>query len=251
MFQLFRLLICQNVKLGKCEDGLSRHQKKTQDAKFLSDRVSPQQEEEGQGEIRKKLNCEIYCDIFSTVQERFWRWGQWKREGKVKKRLKWGSEVRGKLSRGEGSVFLQHQDNSLSRSLSSSTSLPSPSSLSWYCLHHCHCLCHHHHYPRRIIIIIFIFVRLSIVQGKCEMDKCSILITITVVDINHWCCWNHHLYSMIDFPLPLCAILTRLQLLRRWFKILFERRYFATFFLLWIFDPKKVMDILPLKFTVT
>ena len=102
------------------------------------------------------------------------------------------------------------------------------------------------------ITIIFIFVRLSIVQGKFEVDKRSILITITVVDINHWCCWNHPLYSMIDFPLPLCAILTRLQLLlRRWFKILFERRYFATFFLLWIFDPKKVMDILPLRFTVT
>ena len=84
------------------------------------------------------------------------------------------------------------------------------------------------------------------------MDKSSILITITVVDINHWCCWNHPLYSMIDFPLPLCAILTRLQLLlRRWFKILFERRYFATFFLLWIFDKKNMMEILPLKFTVT
>ena len=131
------------------------------------------------------------------------------------------------------------------------------------CHHQRHCHRHHHYHDiaitiiilvvfNIIITIIFIFVRLSIVQGKCEMDKCSILITITVVDINHWCCWNHPLYSMIDFPLPLCAILTRLQLLlRRWFKILFERRYFATFFLLWIFDIKKMMEILPLKFTVT
>ena len=82
MFQLFRLLICQNNKLEKCEDGLSRHQKKTQDAKFLSDRVSPQQEEEVQGERRKKLKCEIHCDIFSTVQGGILKMRAVKMEGK-------------------------------------------------------------------------------------------------------------------------------------------------------------------------
>ena len=140
MFQLFRLLICQNVKLGKCEDGLSRHQKKTQDAKFLSDRVSPQQEEEGQGERRRKLNCEIYCDIFSTVQGRFWRWGQWKWRGKVKKNLKVGEWGRGSWAGGRGRFSCNTRTTRFQGR----------------CHHQRHCH-RHHHYHDIVFIIVIVF----------------------------------------------------------------------------------------------